>query len=73
MREIPVPVDNEGNFRAWKAVVGGKRSHRLARPLFAEHQPNYDFDKGVVIRIKSPYRVTGKLDLSEEYGQRKGR
>ncbi len=71
MREIPVTVDEEGNFRAWKAVVGGKSSHRLAKPVFPDHQPNYDFDKGVIIRIKSPYRVTGNVDLASEYGRRK--
>ena len=72
MREIPITVDNHGNIRAWKVLVGGKASHRLARPVFVERQPNYDFDKGVMIRIKSPYRVTGTVALGAEYGQRKG-
>lgn len=69
--EIRLGLDREGNVTAWKIVVGGRTSHRLAKPLFPRHQPNYDFDHGVLLRVKLAYRPGRFLPLGSEYSRRK--
>lgn len=71
MKFIRVPADEWGNVTAWTAIVGARESHRMARPLFPDHAPNYDLDKGVLIRIKALHRKIGPLPLGEEYTTRK--
>ncbi|HEX9815857.1 MAG TPA: hypothetical protein VGB18_02660 [Candidatus Thermoplasmatota archaeon] len=70
-RGVWVRINAEGDIPAWKAVVGGKRSHALAKPTFPAHQPNYNFDNGVLIRVKSFKRVRGEFPLSDEFARRK--
>ncbi len=71
MKHQLVRVNEAGDIVAWKALVGGRTSHALARPVFSRHQPNYDLDHGVLIRIKSFRRQTGALPLHEEFARRK--
>lgn len=69
--EIRLGVDAEGNVNTWKIVVGAKKSHRLSSPLFPLHQPNYDFDKGVLMRVKRAFHPGSTVALDEEYARRK--
>ena len=69
--EVRLGVDSDGNVTAWKIVVGAKKNHRLSSPVFPEHQPNYDFDKGVLIRVKRAFRPGSIVALDSEYAQRK--
>ncbi len=61
-----VLLDDNGDIVAWKAVVGAKHSHAMARPVFPRHQPNYSFDKGVVIRIRALCRAGGTQPLEAD-------
>ena len=67
MPHLVVPTDDDGNIRVWKALAGARHSHVMARPVFPNHQPNYNLEKGVLIRIRQIKRVTGTLPLEPEF------
>lgn len=67
-KSVTLPANEDGDVAVWKALVGGRYSHALARPVFPRHQPNYSFDKGVLIRIRIMYRVSGALPLGDGGG-----
>lgn len=70
-REIIVRVNDAGDIVAWKALVGGRRSHVMANPVFPAHQPNYSLEFGVRTRVKSYRRRTGEIPLTDEFARRK--
>jgi hypothetical protein len=66
-----VRVNHDGDIPAWKVIVGAKKSHRLSKPVFPRHQPNYDFDHGPLIRVKAFRRLRGEIPLTDEFARRK--
>ncbi|HEX9816723.1 MAG TPA: hypothetical protein VGB18_07065 [Candidatus Thermoplasmatota archaeon] len=70
-RTATVPVDENGDIVLWKALAGAKDSHRMSRPVFPNHQPNYNLDRGVLIRVKAARHVTGEVPLEDEFAKRR--
>ena len=71
LRWVSVLVNEDGDIVAWKAIAGAKTSHKLAKPVFPAHQPNFSLDKGIIVRIKAILRPTGALPLDTEYTKRR--
>lgn len=62
-------IGEDGTFTARKVIVGGKRHYQMKSREFPEFAVNYAFEKGVKVKVKDSYKVTGSFPLSKEYDE----
>lgn len=71
MKRLSFLVDEFGNIRCEKAIIGARHVHAQSNPYF-RNLACYDFEREVRIRVKADYKKSGPQPPTSEYMKRRG-